>query len=75
MRPQPFANAFRRSTRRRPFRPFTVELYTKERLTVAHPEAMVIREGLITFIEPDRVRHYFDASSVLQVYSIAIPLG
>ena len=75
MRAQPFALALSRLTRRRPFRPFTVELLSLERLTPSHPEAMTIRDRLVTYVEPDRTRRYFDASSVLQVYSVVVPPG
>ena len=59
--------------RRRPFRPFTVELVTGERMTVRHPEALRLRKDLAAFVEPDGFRRYFDAASVCQVFAEAVP--
>ena len=53
--------------RRRPFKPFTVELNTGFRIEIDHPEATVIREGVAIFIGPGFVPVYFDHESVTQI--------
>jgi hypothetical protein len=53
--------------RRKPFKPFTVELNTGNRIEVDHPEATVIREGVAIFIGPGFVPVYFDHDSVTQI--------
>jgi hypothetical protein len=53
--------------RRRPFKPFTVELNTAVRVEIDHPEATVIREGVAIFIGPGFVPVYFDHDSVIQI--------
>lgn len=53
--------------RRRPFKPFTVELNTGVRIEIDHPEATVIREGVAIFIGPGFVPVYFDHDSVTQI--------
>ena len=53
--------------RRRPFKPFTVELNTGSRVEIDHPEATVIREGVAIFIGPGFVPVYFDHDSVTQI--------
>ena len=53
--------------RRRPFKPFTVELNTGARIEIDHPEATVIREGVAIFIGPGFMPVYFDHDSVTQI--------
>lgn len=53
--------------RRRPFRPFTVELNTGVRIEIDHPEATVIREGVAIFIGPGFMPVYLDHDSVTQI--------
>lgn len=53
--------------RRRPFRPFTVELNTGVRIEIDHPEATVIREGVAIFIGPGFTPVDFDHGSVTQI--------
>ena len=54
-------------TRRRPFRPFTVELVSGERIEVDHPEALVYRHGLAVYISPEGVPALFDHEGVSQL--------
>ena len=61
--------------RRQPFLPYTVELRNGERLIVPHPEALAIYDNWAQLHEPDDTKRYFDATSVLQVYSIVVPQG
>ncbi|HEX5446922.1 MAG TPA: hypothetical protein VFW87_24105 [Pirellulales bacterium] len=53
--------------RRRPFRPFTVELNTGVRIEIDHPEATVIREGVAIFIGPGFTPVDFDQDRVTQI--------
>lgn len=53
--------------RRRPFKPFTVELNTGVRIEIDHPEATVIRDGVAIFIGPGFTPAYFDHDSVTQI--------
>ncbi len=53
--------------RRKPFKPFTVELNTGARIEIDYPDATVIREGVAIFIAPGFVPIYFDHDSVTQI--------
>src|SRR5580765_2203214 len=68
MRSDTFERALRRLCRRKPFKPFAVEMMTGELLRVVHPEAMVVRQRMVYFFEPDDERRFFDASSVSQLF-------
>ena len=71
MQDDTFEKSLRRLCRRRPFKAFAVEMNTGEMLRVQHPEAMVVRQRIVYFFEPDRERRFFDASSVSQLFSSA----
>ena len=51
----------------RPFKPFTVELNTGQRLEVDHPRAVSSRGGYAVFITPGGVPIFFDHESVNQI--------
>jgi hypothetical protein len=68
-----FFSATRELRRREPFQPYTVELRGGDRLVVPHPEALAIYDNLAQLHELDDTKRYFDASIVLQVYSIVVP--
>ena len=53
--------------RRRPFKPFTVELHGEQRFVIDHPEATVLRQGVAIFLAPGPVPIYFDHDSVVQI--------
>lgn len=53
--------------RRRPFKPFTVELHSGDRFEIDHPEATVLRDGVAIFVAPGFVPIYFDHDSVVQI--------
>jgi hypothetical protein len=53
--------------RRRPFRPFAVELASGDRFTVDYPEALALRGGVAVFIDPDGRYTLFDATGVTQL--------
>lgn len=57
--------------RRRPFKPFQVELVSGDRFTVEHPEALVQGGAVAAYINPDGDIKLFDSSSVSQLADIA----
>jgi hypothetical protein len=63
---QNFQRALRALVRRAPFRPFTVELVSGDRIEVDHPEALVYRAGVAVYISPEGIPAVFDRESVCQ---------
>ena len=65
------ANNFERSlqamVRRKPFRPFTVELVSGDRIEVDHPEALIHRAGVAVYISPEGYPALFDHDGVCQI--------
>ena len=57
--------------RRRPFKPFEVELISGDRFTVEHPEALAQGGAVAVYINPDGDIKLFDSSSVSQLADIA----
>ncbi|MGL5095941.1 MAG: hypothetical protein ACRDD1_10150, partial [Planctomycetia bacterium] len=45
-----FERSLRAFQRRRPFRPFQVELVNGDHFQVDHPEALVVRDGVAVFV-------------------------
>ena len=62
-----FNRTLRTFQRRTPFRAFTVELVSGDRVQVDHPEAMVIRAGVGVYIARDGEISLFDHEGVSQV--------
>ena len=62
-----FDRALRALVKRSPFRPFTVELVSGDRIEVDHPEALVFRSGVAVYISPDGCPTVFDHEGVSQV--------
>ena len=62
-----FERSLRAFVRRVPFRPFTVELVSGDRIEVDHPEALVYRAGVAVYISPDGAPTLFDHEGVSQV--------
>jgi hypothetical protein len=62
-----FAQAMRASARRRPFKPFYVEMASGERILIEHPEAVAFRGGAAVFSSPRGESALFDHESVSQV--------
>jgi hypothetical protein len=58
--------SLRAHSRRRPFRPFVIQLLGGETLAVAHPEAWQLFNELLMLTLPDGLRRMFDSWSVLQ---------
>lgn len=55
-------------TRQRPFRAYVIELFSGDRLTVVHPEAVGRWNHFYYFIGRDRTRRFFVAASVCQIF-------
>ena len=53
--------------RRRPFKPFTIELHGDKRFEIDHPEATVIRQGVAVFLAPGPMPVYFDNEGVVRI--------
>lgn len=62
-----FERSLQAFIRRRPFRPFSVELASGNRFTVDQPEAVALRGGVAVYIDPDGHYALFDATGVTQV--------
>ena len=52
---------------RRPFRPFVIEQAGGGRVKVRHPEAVMIRGGVIEVARPDGGRRLFDTAGVVAI--------
>lgn len=52
---------------RQPFRLFTVELNTGERIEIDHARALIVRGGAAVFLGPGGIPHLFDHESVNQI--------
>jgi hypothetical protein len=59
-----FDRSLRALVRGKPFRPFTVELVSGERIEVRHPEALVYRNGVAVYFSPDGDFDIFDHEGV-----------
>lgn len=62
-----FEKIVRAFQKRAPFRSFTVELASGSRITVDHPEALVLRGGVAVHISATGVPTLFDCDAVTQV--------
>jgi hypothetical protein len=65
-----FEAAIRAFTRRKPFRPFSIELLSGTVLRITHPEAIRVRNGVARFItaeDPER-NFIFDSSTACMVF-------
>ena len=62
-----FQNSLQAFVRRRPFKPFTIELVSGDRFTIDHPEALAMRGAVAVYIDRDGKYTLFDSSSVAQV--------
>jgi hypothetical protein len=62
-----FQTTIRAFQRRTPFRPYVVELVSGDRVTVDHPEALVLRGGVAVFVSSTGEPSIFDHEGVSQV--------
>jgi hypothetical protein len=73
MVPTTFERTLRALVKRAPFRPFTVELVSGDRIEVDHPEALVCRGGVAVYVSPEGYPSVFDHESVSQFIGEAAP--
>ena len=62
-----FETAVRGFQRRVPFHPYAAELVSGDRITVDHPEALVLRGGVAVFVSSNGAPAIFDFQSVSQI--------
>jgi hypothetical protein len=62
-----FERTLRTFWRRKPFRSFTVALMNGDRLSVDHPEALILRGGVAVFVASDGTPTIFDHESASEV--------
>jgi hypothetical protein len=67
MVPKAFERSLRALAHRRPFRPFTVELVSGDRIAVDHPEALVFRGRVAVYVSSKGVPSIFDHEGVSQL--------
>jgi hypothetical protein len=71
MKESNFQSALRAFVRRKPFKPFTVELVSGSRFVVDHPEAVALRGPVAVFIDSAGKYTLFDNTGVSQLSDIA----
>jgi len=62
-----FQTTIRAFQRRTPFKPYVVELVSGDRITIDHPEALVVRGGVGVFVNTTGAPTIFDREGVSQV--------
>lgn len=62
-----FAQALRAFNRRRPFKPYVIELVSGETILVEHPEALAYNGGAAVYVSPRREFSLLDHEGVAQV--------
>lgn len=65
-----FKKSLRAFIRRRPFKPFEVELVSGGRFTVEHPEALAHSGSVAVYLDPRGDIKPFDSDSVSQVADV-----
>lgn len=68
-----FDTSLRALWRRQPFKPFTVELVSGDRVEVDHPEALVFRAGVAVCVSPKGAITIFDHEGVAQLIANSKP--
>lgn len=67
MKETSFQKTVRAFVRRRPFKPFVVELLSGDRFLVEHPEAVMVGTETAVYLNPDGDYAFFDSTAVTQV--------
>ena len=62
-----FDKILRAFCKRKPFRAFTVQLVSGDRIRIEHPEALLFRSGTGIYLDPDGDWTFFDNEGVAQV--------
>lgn len=65
-----FRKSLQAFIRRKPFRPFEVELVSGDRFTVEHPEALAHSGSVAVYLNPHGDIKLFDSDSVSQVADV-----
>ncbi|HUY35435.1 MAG TPA: hypothetical protein VMV69_22010 [Pirellulales bacterium] len=65
-----FQQSLQAFARRRPFKPFTVELVSGDRFVVDHPEALAQRGAVAVYIDREGRYSLFDSASVSQLTDV-----
>jgi hypothetical protein len=66
-----FQTTIRAFQRRTSFRPYVVELVSGDRITVDHPEALVVRAGVGVFVSSAGAPSIFDHEGVSQIVAMS----
>ena len=61
-----FQYTLRQFTKRQPFKPFLIELFSGNRVLVSHPEAVSTNASMVLFVSPEGRFRVFACSSVCQ---------
>lgn len=70
MKEDNFERSLRAFSKRRPFKPFRVELASGAHFTVDHPEALAQRGAVAAYIHPGGEYTLFDSTMVTQVTEV-----
>lgn len=62
-----FEQKIKRFLHAQPFRPFIVELQNGSKVTIEHPEAVLVRYDTAVYIAPDKEFSIFDADAVTRI--------
>ncbi|MFM9960289.1 MAG: hypothetical protein ACKV2Q_03590 [Planctomycetaceae bacterium] len=71
MKDDAFQKSLRAFVRRRPFKPFVVELVSGDRIVIQHPEALAMNGTAAFYLNPDSEYAFFDSSTVSQLADIS----
>ncbi|MDX1948163.1 MAG: hypothetical protein SFU86_22425 [Pirellulaceae bacterium] len=59
--------------KRKPFKAFTVQLVSGDRIRIEHPEALMYNKGRGIYLDPDGDWTFFDNKGVAQISDLAEP--
>ena len=65
-----FQNSLQSFVRRRPFKPFAVELVSGDRFTIDHPEVLALRGAVAVYIDKDGKYTLFDSTTVAELSEV-----
>jgi hypothetical protein len=68
---QAFLIALHAFTKRKPFKPFLIELFSGDRIYIRHPEALALRGDLIYFVGPNYQARLLQTTSVCPFLDLA----
>ena len=62
-----FETTLRTLKNRRPFGPFTLAMVNGDRLEVDFPDALALREGVVSYLAPGGIPVWFDHEGVSEI--------